>query len=187
MIMTEKEIKSIIESRVRYWLTERDVLKLPNSAPPVDPNMGMDANAVPLEDPNAMPPTDPNGEPPADPNMDANSAAQPEDPNMTALMDLLAQNPDRVEGVYKYAKGIIGNDVAPAEDGEESMGDDVPPAGDAGAEGNMGVMPESRQIQLDELVNDILGIKEKKKPTIDKPIGRGYSMKNKMFRPVMGF
>jgi len=186
--MTVKEVKQTIENRVRQRLieailNERDVIKIPSPAPEVpmdDPNaMGGDNTAMPA-DPNM----DPNAAPPADGGM--GEMSQSEDPNLTALMDLLQQNPDRVEGVYKYAKGIIGNDVAPAEDGEESAGGEIP--GVQEEPGAQGAMPESRQVKLDELVDDILNIKDKKiKPTLSKPIGKTNTMKGQMFRPVMGF
>lgn len=82
-------------------------------------------------------------------------------PEVEKLMQLLQSNPDKAEDVYKYAEGIIGDS------GKEEM----PPEG--GEEPPMDVPPvqESKEIDLDEVVDDIIGNDNNRKitPTSSKP------------------
>jgi len=172
MIFTEKELRQLIEFHVREKLginEDRTLLRLPNTGgeqyPPMD-----DANMQPTED-MEQPPMDDEMSDDVQPD---NMPPTIDDPNIAELVDLLQANPDRAEGVLKYAKGIIGNDNVPSQDVNQQQSQDSN-------------LPENRTFDLDEMISDIImGNNQKTKPTITRPIGTMNTMKGKMFRPIMG-
>jgi len=169
--------------KVLKYLTERDVLVVPSQNPPMeeDPNMGMDMGGEeemsPMEE---------------DPNMSMGGGdmGMEEDPNVSALMQLLqSSDPDTIEAVKKYAEGITNSD--------EGGGEQMPPTEE---DPNMGMEedpnatapPPQQQMEsikrnLDEIINDYLDDIEKPiTPTISKNLGSGgnSSLKSKMFNPL---
>jgi hypothetical protein len=182
MPFTEKEIKKLIEYHIikKLGLVEdRTLLRLPN-------NNGGDALSPMGDDPNAQPPMDGMEQPPmegedmegapddmGDENMEGDAPPTIDDPNIAELVDLLQANSDKAEAVLKYAKGIIGdtNQQPPVDQGGEEM-----PPPDNG-------LPESRNIDLDEMISDIMENDKNKniKSTISRPILPMNTMKSKMF------
>lgn len=123
---------------------------------PMDNNM----SSEPLQ--NQMPPMNDNIPPTGD-------MGNVENSEMQELIDLLNANPDRIEGITNYAKGIIGNDTVPKE-----MQNEMPPVGG---------MQESKNYNLDEIVDEILNNKDRKlKPSITRPQTQ-TSAKDKLFKP----
>jgi hypothetical protein len=189
MAVTGKELKQIIENNVRknlmeYFLNERDVIKIPSppmgdvqpveEAPPEDdampPEEGMGGGGE--EDMEEIPPEGEDGDMP---------------PELEGLMQLLQANPQRIEGIYNYAKGIIGNDnEVPEEGGGTEDMEEMPPE-EGSEEGQPAPMPEGKIRKLDELVDDILNVSGKpSKPTITTDNHPQHiTLKGKMFRPVM--
>jgi hypothetical protein len=182
MVLTEKEILQIIEYHVikKMGLSEdRTLLRLPNNGSGGFPPMGgSDPNAQPPEEDMEQPPMDGEGmegspDDMGDENMEGDAPPTIDDPNIAELVDLLQSNPDKAEGVLKYAKGIIGdtNQQPPSDQGGEEM-----PPPDNG-------LPESRNIDLDEMISDIMTNDKNKniKSTISRPILPMNTMKSKMF------
>jgi hypothetical protein len=171
MQLTEKTLRQIIEFHVKKKLMERTLLQLPddggNNIPPTD-DIDME---LPPDENMEQPPMD-------DPNMEE-IPQQVDNPHIAELVELLELNPDRAEGVLKYAKGIIGNDNIPGDTDGDGDPDNILP--------QQPPMGESRSFDLDEMISDIItGNKQKSKPTITRPIGKTFSMKSRMFRPTMG-
>jgi hypothetical protein len=177
--LTGNELKKIIENEVinKFILFERDLLKVGNKNQPPPPD-DMNMEGPPPEESEMLPP-----EEEEDPGIEGEQAPPPEDSNVAELVELLTANPDRAEGVLKYAKGIIGNDTIPENNPnaapEEGNEQGIPPQPVDNS------LPESRNINLDEMINDIFNNDVKKKPTITRPINRIPTMKNKMFRPSL--
>jgi hypothetical protein len=155
-------------------------------------------------------------QPPMDNNMPPEQAPPTgggENPDIDKLIELLNSNPDKAEGVYKYAKGIIGDDNVdnqqPPMD-QPPMDNNIPPeqappAGEGGVPPEQGPAMESVNkmisnliseitktgfndgINLDEITDELIGISNKSgKPTITKPTNKPKTLKSKMFRPVLG-
>ena len=186
MITTKSKLGESV--KILNYLTERDVIIAPPQEQPMEEEMPMEEE-VPMEDPNAeMDMEDPNAE------MDG-MEEELSDPNIEALMQLLQQDadPKTIEAVKKYAEGVI-----------KAKQEDMPMEEDPNAEMDMGVeeeMPmeedpnavpqnqqvESRQINLDEFINDYLDDTEKPiVPTVSHKIGSGgkSSLKSKMYNPL---
>ena len=178
MKMTEQELRQLIETHVRKQLKESDggrtLLRLPNTGSVTNPSDLMDME----------PPVDNMEQPPIEnnPNMEEKMPPQTENPYVSELVELLNANPDRAEGVLKYAKGIIGNDNVPG----DTTGTGVPDAEEQTM--TQPSMGENRTFDLDEMISSIItgSSTKKNKPTITRPIGTVSSIKGKMFRPIMG-
>ena len=187
-ITTSKDkLKESME--VLNFLTERDVIVVPSQEPPMeeDPNMNMGGEEeMPIEN-----------EPNADIGGEEDIPMEEEDPNITALMQLLQQSADRktIEAVKKYAEGVIsakGEEEPPMEEdpnmnmgGEEEMPMENDP--NAGMSGAQQPQQQTENRILDEFINDYLTDTEKKQvPTVSKKTGTNSksSLKSKMFNPL---
>lgn len=115
--------------------------------PPMDQNMGGGEQIPPMD--NNIPPAD-NGE----------------SPEIQQLINLLNANPDKVEGIMNYAKGVIGDEP-------NSGGGKMPP---------MDGMQESKKYNIDEIVDEIMTGNRNIKTNINKPQPQ-VSMKDKLFKP----
>jgi len=183
--------------KVLKYLTERDVMIVPGEQNQEMP-MEEDPNAVPMEGEEGMEEMPMEEDPNAEMDMGAEEGME-EDPNITALMDLLQQSadPDIIEAVKKYAEGIIKSKEEDA--GAAPMEED--PNMDMGAEEGMEEMPmeedpnamppqqqtESRNISLDEIISDYFNDNGKTPiPTVSKNTGNlgNKTLKSKMFNPI---
>ncbi len=148
--ISEEETKKVLRLQKENPNPGKEMMVQP---PMSDENMGGDPQ-------NQMLPTD------NDPlSTDINNV---ENSEMQELIDLLNANPDRIEGITNYAKGIIGNDTVPG--GEEQI---QQPGG----------MQEGKNYNLDEIVDEILTGKDRNlKPSITRPQSQ-TNAKDKLFKP----